>query len=76
MKQPMDVPDAAAPAGALLTIAQVCQLAQVSESTIRRAFNDRPPLKRVKFGRAIRIRREDFEAYVKAHTTPQRAGKF
>ena len=54
--------------GPYLKVAEVAQIAQVSLSQIY-ALVKNGSLKAVKFGAAIRIRREDLEEFIRIHQT-------
>lgn len=47
----------------LLSVSDIARLCQVHEMTIRRHIGN-GQLKSVRVGRAVRVRREDFEAYL------------
>ncbi len=55
-------------AGQYLKVAEVAQMAQVSVSQVY-ALIKNGSLRAVKFGAAIRIRKEDIEEYVRLHQT-------
>lgn len=50
---------------AFFTVEQVAEITALSVSSIRRAI-DRKKLKVHKFGRAVRVRREDLDDYLNA----------
>lgn len=50
---------------AFLTVEEIAEMTELSVSSIRRAI-DRKKLKVHKFGRAVRVRREDLDDYLNA----------
>jgi excisionase family DNA binding protein len=54
----------------LLTLEDACERLQVSEATIRRLVKD-GELRVVRIGRAIRVRPEDLDAFIRDHLTTE-----
>lgn len=56
----------------LLTLEDACERLQVSEATIRRLVKD-GELRVVRIGRAIRVRPEDLDAFIRDHLVDEGA---
>ncbi|MCX6900780.1 MAG: helix-turn-helix domain-containing protein [Verrucomicrobia bacterium] len=55
----------------LLTLADVGARLQVGRTTVWQMMNAKPPLRRVKFGKVVRVFERDLEAFLQRHTEGQ-----